>query len=62
MLQLLKSEEDADVSFNIKGKTFLAHSIIIKAVAPILASCCTRITSSVGNIESSAGKTIDISI
>jgi hypothetical protein len=37
MLNLRKSEEDADVSFTVRGKTYLAHNNIIKANAPILA-------------------------
>ncbi|KAL7508083.1 hypothetical protein ACHAXN_005168 [Cyclotella atomus] len=44
MLKLLKSEDDADVSFNVKDETFLAHHAIIKASAPILASSSNRIT------------------
>jgi hypothetical protein len=59
MLNLFKSEEDADVSFTVRGKTYLAHNVIIKANAPILASCCNRIT---GEHEGSTPKTIkDIS-
>jgi hypothetical protein len=56
MLNLRKSEEDADVSFTVRGKTYLAHNNIIKANAPILASCCNRIT---GEHEVSTPKTIE---
>jgi hypothetical protein len=39
-LKLLISEERADISFNVGGKIFPAHSQIIYANAPILANYC----------------------
>ena len=38
MLNLLVSGEDADTFFNVSGKEFKCHSLIIKAHAPILAN------------------------
>jgi speckle-type POZ protein len=43
MLKLLKSSEDADVSFTVGKQTFLAHNNIIKASSPILANYSNRI-------------------
>jgi speckle-type POZ protein len=43
MLKLLKSSEDADVSFTVGTQTFLAHNNIIKVSSPILAKYCNRI-------------------
>lgn len=41
MLRLLESEEGADLLFDVKGTQILTHSQIVKAIAPILASCGT---------------------
>jgi hypothetical protein len=43
MLKLLKSSEKADASFNVKGTTVMAHSLIVSANAPILANYCNLI-------------------
>ena len=36
MMSYLESEENADVSFIVDGKTFKAHSPILQASAPML--------------------------
>jgi speckle-type POZ protein len=59
MLRLLKSSEDADVSFTVGTQTFLAHSIIIKASSPILANYCNRTASLVEENDSIAAKSIE---
>jgi hypothetical protein len=42
MLELLESENAADISFKVGDKTLKAHSLIITANAPILSSCCNK--------------------
>ena len=42
MLELLESENAADISFKIGDKTLKAHSLIINANAPILFNCCNK--------------------
>jgi hypothetical protein len=41
MLNFLESKDDADLFFNVRGTEVLAHSHILKATAPIRASCGT---------------------
>jgi speckle-type POZ protein len=59
MLKLLKSTEDADVSFTVGTQTFLAHNNIIKASSPILANFSNRIASPVEDSDTSTAKSID---
>ena len=40
MLKLLQSEDIVDVAFQVKGKIFYAHRLVIKAQAPELAELC----------------------
>ncbi|KAL7538951.1 hypothetical protein ACHAWF_006253 [Thalassiosira exigua] len=40
ILKLLSDEKSADVVFEVDGKKFHAHRLILKACAPTLAECC----------------------
>jgi speckle-type POZ protein len=44
MLDLLKSETKADVSFMVKGQIIRSHSLIIDANAPFLSNFCNQQT------------------
>jgi hypothetical protein len=48
MLNLLCLKDEADLLFNVRGTEVLAQSQIVKAVAPILASCGTVINKTDG--------------
>jgi hypothetical protein len=59
MLKLFKSNEDADVSFDVRNQKFLAHYYIIKASSPILANYCNRIASPGRKKKAAMEKSID---
>lgn len=59
MLHFLESRDEADLLFNVRGTEILAHSQIVKAIAPILASCGTVVNNTNRDDVNTAG---DVSI